>query len=169
MRKETVFKNYAFGSEIEFNSLPKAIAAKLYAFAAVSSIGDTIKINRVPYVLDYISVNGKYDCVSVYFRSRNRLVRVSDHWSAIQRGFASKNTMPLKGIGKVAACWWRLVGADQSFIAPCQITHGKTLYTRDEYGYVESRFVETTISANRKIEGGWVSLRNIKLYDNNLI
>lgn len=167
MNKEQVLKLYPLGTKITFQSISKKVAEKLVEFAATNKVGETIKINGVAYELLHLSINGRYASVSIYFKSRNRLIRISDHWSAIQRGFAPSKSeiQPLKGVGRIATCFWQLVGDDQSFV-PDVIFHAThTWRDYDPFSENKKEFSENVVIKNHVFEGGFVPLRQIDFQD----
>ena len=163
MNKTSAHKLYHLGTKIVFQSISKRIAEKLVEFAATHKVGEIIKINGVEYKLDHVSLNGRYACASVYYLSRNRLIRVSDHWSAIQRGFAPAKSeiQSLKGVGKIATSWWQLVGDDQSFVPTVEF---KTQRYDIDWDCGTTTWSTINIK-NHKFEGGFVPLRQIDLED----
>lgn len=105
---------YPFGTTITFTSISSKIAKKLFLFAVFHKYGQhDIKINGITYSLEFVSFHGRFNSVSVYFSARNRLYRISDHWSYIGTRGGSRLTSCTK-FGK-GGNEWTLMGSDNSF------------------------------------------------------
>lgn len=87
----------------KFREIPTAVARELIGFIDRRNIGKSLEIDGVSYTLDYISHNSsafwRSRGLSVYFRTRRSVIRISDHWSS-SNGFERSrklNCGPISG------------------------------------------------------------------------
>ena len=145
---------YPFGTKITFTAISAKIAKKLFIFALYHRYGIyEIKINGVTYSLEYVSFHGRFNSVSVYFSARNRLYRISDHWSYIGTRGGSRLTSCEK-FGK-GGNEWTLTGPDNAF----DINGISRHYI---WRNPDTNAWESHIWDNGRLEGGYVEWRNIK-------
>lgn len=79
---------------IVFNRISPDIAARLLDFASHKNIGKDVQISGEKYTVEHISrSSSKYHKsrgLSVYFRHKRSVVRISDHWSSSNHFSRSK-------------------------------------------------------------------------------
>lgn len=174
MRKERALQRHSTSTSAIFNSLPKGVSEKLLRFALTTMRREAyevietdskwfradgeITINGVKYKFIGASANDSWESLSIYFTTRNRKIRISDHWCRPNgqknwnRGTAhgSENLHACRSIGYSYAY---IVGKDEHFV----ITDKKT-----KFGSVNS-YGSWTLKS-RVFEGGWVNLRDIEVY-----
>jgi len=152
MNTKNIKYSYSENTTIVFSSLKREIAKKLFLFAISHNEGQTLVINGIKYTLNYKSFHGRFNSCSVYFFARNRLYRISDHWSDIG-GRGGVKLTSCGWFGK-KPCYWTITGPEQYFdIQDVNYTYSWT----DEYQHTR----KYTWNAGR-LEGGYVELRNIR-------
>ena len=71
---------------INFKSIDEKLATELLDFAQYSNIGQITEIDGASYKLDHISRSSssffKSRGLSIYYRHKKSVIRISDHWSA---------------------------------------------------------------------------------------
>lgn len=146
MKKSYAGTIYPSNADITFTTLPRSVAIKLWEFAHSIYTGrisgeapHRIVVNGVVYTLHHISCNKCWECTSVYYKYRNRLCRVSDHWTSGRHG----GTTHCPTIGKH---FWSLRGTDESFLSGVEWSEGRTITTPHD----------------RPVEGGWCPLHKIR-------
>lgn len=172
MRKERALQRHGTSTSAMFDSLPKGVSEHLLQFGLKQMFagkwsfpfdGDhfhangEIIINGVKYKFMGASVNKSWHSISLYFTARNRKIRISDHWckpdgqNNWNRGTArgSKNLSRCRSIGYSYA---GLQGQDESFV-----------FADDAHRFQGEGWDPWTIGS-RVFEGGWVLLRDIKVY-----
>ena len=152
MNIDYIKENYSMNTKIVFKSISSKLAKKLFLFAITHKILDTITINGVKYTLNYVSWHGRFNSVSVYFSARNRLYRISDHWSFIYGRGGAKLTS-CGSFGK-KPCNWTLTGPEQWFDIS-GVNH--------KYGWYDEYFrYGSYIWDSGRLEGGYTEWSRIK-------
>ena len=73
------------------------------AYSPTTYVGEiTKKLGNHVWSLNFISVNGYWRSVSIYYRSGDYLLRISDHWS--------ESNTSIKTCGFIRSCYWCLEG-----------------------------------------------------------
>lgn len=68
----------------------------------ITNLPKNIKLGNHTWFLNFISVNGYWKSVSIYYRSGDYLLRISDHWS--------ESNTSIKTCGFIRSCYWCLKG-----------------------------------------------------------
>lgn len=157
MNTDLAYEMYPYGTKIVFQSISSKIAEKLFRFAVDHEYGETLTINGVKYRLDFVSYHGRFNSVSMYFIARNRLYRISDHWSFIGSRGQSKAGNGLTSCSTFGKGGnnWTLKGPDQSVLISDKIIR---YYWTDSYGKTSKYTWQ-----NRRVEGGYVEWRRIEV------
>ena len=98
-------KKYNVATFAEFKPLDNEIAKKLVDFSSRKNIDKIIEIDSQAYRLEHISFTPGYYHVrslSLYFRTRRSVIRISDHWSGTRYHPKSKNF----NCEMIASCRW---------------------------------------------------------------
>lgn len=93
-------------SGVAWRAVPDDLARALLEFANHRNLGKTLEVEGATYVLDYISRSSSSFHVSrglsVYYRTKRSVIRISDHWTA-SRGFPRSRKL---NCGPIDRYWW---------------------------------------------------------------
>ncbi len=105
-------ERYFKATNADFNVIDSGLAEKLYSAAMEKQIsaGEKIEVGGVEYTLDYVSIKSA-DSISIYYRSGNSVIRISDHWS--ETPALSDNKF---NVGPVRSSYWTLNNADRDHV-----------------------------------------------------
>lgn len=152
MNKQFILENYSANTQIIFKSIKCSIAKKLFLFAIEHTTGETIVINSIKYTLNYKSFHGAFNSCSIYFTARNRLYRISDHWSDIGGRGGAKLTS-CGWFGK-KPCHWTITGPEEYFDVQ-GVNH--------DYSWTDKyNFTQKYTWDSGRLECGYVELRKIR-------
>ena len=77
------------------------------ASGKVKSLPQKVRLGNHDWTINFVSVNGYFGSVSIYYRSGDYLLRISDHWS--------ESNLSVKQCGNIRSCYWRLKGMTHQF------------------------------------------------------